>query len=133
MKVEYYINKRDGGQRVAYVRHQAFRPGFEYVDGRWHLEVVPDYLFTFDGERESRRADEMLAGIKKREKNLAVLGHIRMWEHILTRPPSLLTDEPPLLLFGPLLTVEVPVGLDDALWRGKVSDDALVGQEELAA
>jgi hypothetical protein len=133
VKVEYYIDKRDGEQRVSYVRHQAFRPGFEYVDGRWHLEVVPDYLFTFDGEHESRWADEKLAGIKKREKNLAVLGHMRMWEHILTRPPSLLTDEPPLLLFGPLLTIEVPIGLDDALWRGKVSDDCVAGQGELAA
>ena len=133
VKVEYYIDKRDGEQRVAYVRHQAFRPGFEYIDGRWHLEIVPDYLFTFDGEHESRRADEKLAGIKKREKNLAVLGHMRMWEHILMRPPSLLTDEPPLLLFGPLLTIEVPVGLDDALWRGKVADDGGTGQEELAA
>lgn len=134
VKVEYYLNKRDGEQRIAYVRHQAFRPGFENVDGRWHLEVVPDYLFTFDGERESRRADEMLSGIKRREKNLAVLGHMRMWEHILTRPPSLLSDEPPLLLFGPLLTLEVPVGLDDAAWRGKASkDDTMAGQDELAA
>lgn len=133
VKVEHYIDKRDGERRVAYVRHQAFRPGFEYVDGRWHLEIVPDYLFTFDGERETRFADEKLAGIKKREKNLAVLGHLRMWEHILTRPPSLLSDEPPLLLFGPLLTVEVPVGLDDALWRGKGGDRTLPGQEELAA
>jgi hypothetical protein len=133
VKVEYYLDKRDGEQRVSYVRHQAFRPGFEYVDGRWHLEVVPDYLFTFDGEHESRRADEKLAGIKKREKNLAVLGHMRMWEHILTRPPSLLSDEPPLLLFGPLVTVEVPVGLDDAAWRGQSTDDGVIGQEELAA
>lgn len=133
VKVEHYIDKRDGERRVAYVRHQAFRPGFEYVDGRWHLEIVPDYLFTFDGERETRFADEKLAGIKKRERNLAVLGHVRMWEFILTRPPSLLSDEPPLLLFGPLLTVEVPIGLDDALWRGKGGDRALPGQEELAA
>lgn len=134
VKVEYYINKRDGEQRVAYIRHQAFRPGFEYVDGRWHLEIVPDYLFTYDGEHESRHADERLSGIKRREKNLAVLGHMRMWEHILTRPPSLLTDEPPLLLFGPLVTIEVPIGLDDNLWRGKSSgDDPIAGQEELAA
>jgi Domain of unknown function (DUF4365) len=133
VKVEHYIDKRDGERRVAYVRHQAFRPGFVVVDGRWHLEIVPDYLFTFDGEHVSRRADEKLAGIKMREKNLAVLGHMRMWEHLLTRPPSLLSDEPPLLLFGPLLTIDVPVGIDDALWRGKVSDDGVTGQEELAA
>lgn len=134
VKVKHYLSKRDGEQRIAYVRHHAFRPGFVRVDGRWHLEIVPDYLFTYDGERESRRAAEYLAGIKQREKNLAVLGHMRMWEHLLTRPPSLMTDEPPLLLFGPLVRVEVPVGLDDAAWRGKDSGPAAMpGQEELAA
>ena len=134
VKVKHYLSKRDSKQRVSYVRHHAFRPGFVHVDGRWHLEVVPDYLFTYDGDRESWRAAEYLAGIKQREKNLAVLGHMRMWEHILTRPPSLLTDEPPLLLFGPLLRVEVPTGLDDAAWRGKDSSPPVIaGQEELAA
>jgi hypothetical protein len=58
-----------------------------------------------------------------------------MWEHLLTRPPSLLRPEPGLLTFGQLRAVEVPVGIDDALWRGKEAgrDDGPAGQQELAA
>jgi hypothetical protein len=135
VKVEHYFDKRRDEQRLKYVRHQAFRPGFQQVDGRWHLEIEPDYLFTYDGERESYRADEYMAGIKRLDKNLAVVGHLRMWEYLLTRPPSLLHPEPGLLTFGDLRTVDVPVGIDDALWRGKDpgNDDGTPGQEELAA
>jgi hypothetical protein len=99
------------------------------------LEIEPDYLFTYDGERESYRAEEYMAGIKRLDKNLAVVGHLRMWEYLLTRPPSLLHPEPGLLTFGDLRTVDVPVGIDDALWRGKDpgNDDGTPGQEELAA
>ncbi|MEJ7792033.1 MAG: hypothetical protein WKF65_08700 [Gaiellaceae bacterium] len=38
------------------------------------------------------------------------------------------------LVFGPLRTVRVPVGIDDALWRGRERGaDELPGQQELAA
>lgn len=135
VKVEYYFDKRREEQRLKYVRHHAFRPGFQRVDGRWHLEIEPDYLFTYDGERENYRADEYMAGIKRLDKNLAVVGHLRMWEYLLTRPPSLLHPEPGLLTFGDLQAVDVPVGIDDALWRGKdpSNNDGTPGQEELAA
>lgn len=134
IKVAYYFDKRRDEQRLKYVRHHAFRPGFQLVDGRWHLEVEPAYLFTYDGERENFRADEYMTGIKRLDKNLAVVGQLRMWEYLLTRPPSLLAPEPGLLTFGQLRTVEVPVGIDDALWRGKdARDDGPPGQEELAA
>ena len=104
VKVEYWLDKRSNEQRVGYIRHQAFRPGFQRVDGCWHLEIEPDYLFTHDGEREHYKADEYLAGIKRLDKNLAVIGHVRMWEHVLTRPASLLDAEPSLLAFGTLAT-----------------------------
>jgi len=135
VKVKHYIDRKSGKERLKYVRHQAFRPGFVEADGVWHLEIEPDYYFTRDGERESAFADEYLAGIKRLDKNTAVLGHLRMWEHLLSRPPSLLSNEPPLLGFGKLVTVEVEVGIDDALWRGRENRDAdaLPGQEELAA
>lgn len=135
VKVEHYLDKRRGERRLKYVRHHAFRPGFVRVDGHWRLEVEPEYLFTYDGERENFRADEYLAGIKRLDRNLAVVGQLRMWEYFLTRPPSLLMPEPPLLTFGPLETVEAPVGIDDDLWRGKDAGGREVagGQDELAA
>lgn len=134
VKVEYYFDKRRNESRLKYVRHHAFRPGFVLVDGRWHLEVEPDYLFTWDGERDNYRADEYMAGIKRLDRNSAVVGQLRMWEYLLTQPPSLLRDEPPLLTFGPLQLVEAPVGIDDDAWRGKASGPTGIdGQEELAA
>ena len=133
--MEHYFDKRRDEQRLKYVRHLAFRPGFQRVDDRWHLEIEPDYVFTYDGERTNYRADEYMAGIKRLDRNLAVLGHLRLWEFLLTRPPSLLHTEPGLLTFGDLRTVDVPVGIDDELWRGKASasDDGNRGQEALAA
>ncbi len=80
-------------------------------------------------------APTALAGIKRLDKNKAVIGQLRMWEHLLTRPPSLLDAEPPLLTFGELRTVRVAIGIDDRLWLGKETGarHATPGQEELAA
>lgn len=134
VKVAHYLDKQRGEQRLKYVRHHAFRPGFQHVDGRWFLTIEPDYLFTYDGERKNFRGDEYLAVIKRFEKNLAVVGHLRMWEYLLTRPPSLLRPDVPLLTFGELTKADVPVGIDDALWRGKQAPkETIPGQEELAA
>jgi hypothetical protein len=102
VKVKYFFDKKLKEERLAYIRHHAFRPGFRRIDGRWHLEIEPDYLFTSDGRRESRRAAEHLSGIKRLDRNLAVIGQLRMWAHLLTRPPSLLVIEPTLLTFGEL-------------------------------
>jgi hypothetical protein len=136
VKVSYYEDPKTRETRLGYVRHHAFRPGFQLVDGTWHLEVEPTYLFTSDGHRPHRREDVLLAGIKRLERNLAVIGQLQMWEHVLTRPPSLLKSEPPLLSFGKLVVARSPIGIDDAQWQGKAQaggDDAIPGQEELAA
>jgi hypothetical protein len=135
VKVERFYSKELKEERLSYIRHHAFRPGFRRIDGRWHLEIEPDYLFTRDGRHESRRAAQYLSGIKGLDRNLAVLGHLKMWAHLLTRPPSLLASESPLLTFGELITVEVSPGIDDDLWQGKRSqnEDQISGQEELAA
>lgn len=135
VKVRHFYDKKLKEERLDYIRHHAFRPGFRRIDGRWHLEIEPDYLFTRDGRHESRRAHEHLSGIKRLDRNLAVIGHLRMWAHLLTRPPSLLSEEPPLLTFGELVTVEVSPGIDDELWLGRAAarPEEIDGQQELAA
>lgn len=135
VKVKHFFDKKLEEERLSYIRHHAFRPGFRRIDGRWHLEIEPDYLFTRDGRRESRRAHEYLSGIKRLDRNLAVIGHLKMWAHLLTRPPSLLMVEPPLLTFDELVAVEVSPGIDDALWLGKATPhpEEIDGQQELAA
>jgi hypothetical protein len=134
IKVDRYFDKRCDEERLKYVRHHAFRPAFQAVDGTWCLAVEPDYLFTYDGERRNYRGDEYLAGIKRLDRNVAVLGQLRLWEHLLTRPPSLLRQETPLLTFGQLLSLSVGIGIDDAAWRGADADDPEIpGQQEIAA
>lgn len=135
VKIERFYNKELKEERLSYIRHHAFRPGFRRIDGRWYLEIEPDYLFTRDGRQESRRAARYLSGIKGLDRNLAVIGHLKMWAHLLTRPPSLLASESPLLTFGELVTVQVSPGIDDELWLGKRTQDdgQIAGQEELAA
>ena len=135
IRVERFFDKRRSEERLKFVRHHAFRPTFQEVDGNWCLAVEPDYLFTYDGERPNFRGDQYLAGIKKLDRNLAVLGHLRLWEHLLTRPPSLLRQELPLLIFGPLLPLSVDVGIDDAAWLSAEThgDSDAPGQQELAA
>ena len=134
VKVARYFDKRRKEERLKYVRHHAFRPTFQRIDDAWHLAVEPEYLFTYDGQRPNFRGDEYLAGIKRLDKNLAVVGQLRLWEYLLTRPPSLLNQESPLIVFDGLRNVSVPVGIDDAAWRGRNRpSDEVPGQQELAA
>jgi hypothetical protein len=126
----------DGVERISYIRHHAFYPRFFRLGDAWYLGVRPTYYYSFDGEHESRRADVLAAGLKRREKNGAVLGSFRMWERWLTKPPSLLGEEPPLLVFGPAETVHVDRTLDEKRWDGAlepVGDDQLPGQQRFAA
>lgn len=135
VKVKHFYDKKLQEERLAYIRHHAFRPGFRRIDRRWYLEIEPDYLFTSDGRRESRRAPEYLSGIKRLDRNLAVIGQLKMWAHLLTRPPSLLAVESPLLTFGELVAVDISPGIDDELWQGKTTprSEEITGQQELAA
>jgi hypothetical protein len=126
----------DGVERISYIRHHAFTPRFLRLAETWYLSIQPTYYYSFDGERESARADVLAAGLKKRERNGAVLGSLRMWERWFTRPPSLLGGEPPLLVFGPAETVDVDRLLDEKRWEGAAESaggGALPGQEQMAA
>ena len=126
----------DGEVVVSYVRHHAFAPRFLRLDGHWYLCVEPTYYYSWNGERESARADVLAAGMKRLERNGAVLGSLRMWERWLMRPPSLLEAEAPLLIFGPAETVDVDRRLDEKRWNGEVSDgpgNVIPGQEQMAA
>lgn len=133
IKVKYFTHKPTRERRLSYVRHLAFAPRFKRVHSVWHLAIEPDFLFTHDGQNETMHADELLAGIKRIERNKSVLAHIELWQHVLAEPPSLLALEQPLLTFGSLVTVEVPIGLDDRAWRTTDSEGGDVLQEMLAA
>ena len=109
-----YQRKDDPG-RVAYYRHVGFERRFEQLGGRWYLRINPTYHFTSDGREPDPFREERLAGIKQRERNMAVSGTVVMFAALLTEQ-SLFTRDYPLLKFGDLLRVSIDAAVPDDLW-----------------
>ena len=95
---------------------------FRSVDGAWYLEITPTYHFTWDGYRESWYYEDNLKGIKRLERNLAVLGQLLMWGDYLSRPDDLVTAPYPYLQFGALPTISIDWGIADQDWLGREED-----------
>ena len=107
--------RKDDPERVAYYRHVGFERRFEMFDGRWYLRINPTYHYTDDGHEPYAFREEQLAGIKQRERNLAVGGGVIMFAALL-RDRDLFAREYPLLEFGNLMTVAVDAGIPNELW-----------------
>jgi hypothetical protein len=111
-----YGKKSDPKQR-AYCRHSAFKGYFVRLKGEWFLEITPTYHFTSDGYHQDLFRAEHLKGIKRLERNPAVVGQLLMWVDYLKRSVhDLYKPEYPFLKFGDLATVEVTVSLPDEIW-----------------
>lgn len=116
--VQNYENTNAEGERFVWMRHLAFRPRFKRFDGRWYLEITPTYVFTWDGRRLYRFHEEWLSRIKQIERNRAVLSALALWaDYLGNESPDLFRD--PVLRFGRLMTVDLPVGIDDDSWSNK--------------
>lgn len=117
--------RKDDAATTAYYRHSAFEGNFVRHDGAWFLEIEPTYWFTRDGRQPDLFAEERLAGIKRLEKNAAVLGQLHMWAAVLTEPASLFRDAYPHLAFGALKQLDLPCGIEDEIWvkREESGDD----------
>jgi hypothetical protein len=111
-------------------RHSAMWGQFQRYDGRWYLEITPTYVFTGpDGVAPSRFAAEWQTGIKRLEKNNALLGQAVMWEEILSASEDLFVDPYPYLSFGRLLAFNIDRGIDDASWAATDDDVDAIGRE----
>lgn len=110
-----YKKKSDPSQR-AYCRHSAFEGQFLRLGDKWYLEITPTYHFTWDGYKKDMFREERLQGIKRLDRNPAVLGQLRMWAVYLSRPQDLLSSNYPFLRFGQLATVDINVSLPDDVW-----------------
>ena len=86
--------------------------------GACHLD--PTYRFTSDGRQVHHNASKLLSGIRKLEKNPAVLGQAVMWGSLLKDPGDaghVCADAPYSHLgFGDFLAFESPVGISDDEW-----------------
>ena len=110
--VQKYEGENADGERFVWLRHLAFRPRFKCFDGQWYLEVTPTYVFTWDGDRLYNFHEEWLSRIKQFERNRAVLSALLLWADYLGNESQDLFSNP-TLEFGPPVTVELPVGIDD--------------------
>jgi hypothetical protein len=128
-----YRSKKDPA-KIAYYRHVGFEPRFRRFDGRWCLEVNPTYRFTSDGEEPHPFREEYLSGIKSIEGSGAVGGLVVMFAALLADREGLFADNYPYLGFGGLLGVDLPVGIDDSLWRKRDlmprSDESAMAADE---
>lgn len=130
VRIEYQSLKRKASREVfkqyqsksdptrnTYCRHSAFRGYFLWLNGGWFLEITPTYHFTRNGYEDYPYRNELLKGIKRLERNPAVVGQLLMWADILNRPiKSLFSQEYPFLGFGDLQKVQVDAGIPDAIW-----------------
>lgn len=116
------MSKKHPGQ-ISYWRHLALEPQFILLDGIWHLQITPTYLFTFDGHHLSRFAEDNLKGIKKLEKNNAVLRNVLTWASFLQPKTDWFATRYELLTFGPLLKTEVAAGIIDQEWLSHADED----------
>jgi hypothetical protein len=130
-----YGKRRDAPDLKSYYRHAGLRWQFIEVEGEWFCELKPDYFFTSNGYRESPFADEKLAGIKRMDKQRAVLGETELWAGILQGDPTedqldIDVDMPKrILAFGQLVTFPVTLGIEDREWKAPsesgIDDDQL--------
>jgi nucleoside phosphorylase len=117
IRVVFHREKvRQDGRRFTHLRHNAFRGRFRLIDGTWHLEVTPTYRFTSDGVRKYRFHEDQLRGIKKLERNRAVLSQILLWTDVLCPPLSLFPGPSRLLRFGPGLVLQATKSVPDEQW-----------------
>ena len=108
--------ERKDGRKFPYLRHNAFRGRFRRIDGAWHLEVTPTYRFTSDGKNKYRFHEDQLRGIKRIERNRAVLTQVLVWADVLCPPLSLFSGAPRVLRFGPGLVFGATRSVPDEQW-----------------
>lgn len=131
-----YAQRRDDSGLKGYYRHAGLRWQFIEVDGDWYCELKPDYFFSSNGYRESPFADEKLAGIKRLDKQRAVLGETELWAGILGGDPAEdrldvnVDEDQRILTFGDLVTFAVEYGIQDQDW--KAPGDTDVDEDQLA-
>lgn len=125
-----------GSAEPAHYRHSAFYGHFVRYDGTWYLEINPTYHFTSDGRRSYRFAHNSLSGLKRLEKNAAVMGQVVMWAALLQEyfPPPDLIDATVerRLQFGALPTVTIERGIPDEVWlKTEEGDEAGAIESEI--
>jgi nucleoside phosphorylase len=111
--VAHYQRKSKSGKPTKYLRHNAFQGRFRFLGGQWYLEITPTYRFTYNGKDLDRYHETLLSGIKRLERNRAVLSQLLIWQAVL-RAPWPRADRSRLLEFAPLTSFQFTSGVDES-------------------
>lgn len=115
-------SKKHEGQ-VDFVRHHAFVPRFERLEGEWYLIVNPTYFFTINGFTPHSYPSALLAGKKRMDNSASLRGQVIMWHRFLTQreraPRDLFVqkaDEELPLKFGEPPKVSLETRVPEDVW-----------------
>ena len=118
----FYAQLKRNGDGYSFCRHLGFRAQFLRLEGKWYIEINPQYRFTSDGDRRSKFEAEYISKLKRMQHNDAVRQEVQAIAAYLTEQPSLLTPDYRFLAFGELLEFDVPFGFDESAWRAEEDD-----------
>lgn len=114
--VNHYLRRSKDGREFPCLRHAAMRGQFRELGGTWYLEVEPTYVFTADGREKHRFHEDLLAGIKRLERNRAVVSHVMLWGAVLAPERDLFEARVRHLGFGPVVELRVDRSIPDKAW-----------------
>lgn len=102
---------------IFYYRHLAFRAEVRCFDNDWFVAINPTYIFTYNGNQLSKRIDEYLSNIKRREYNSNVVRYVRALGQFLQRQQKgNMFEKPELIKIEPMEPFEFQYGIDDKRW-----------------
>ncbi len=122
----YY--KKSDPAAVSHFRHAAFNGSFQRFGREWYLQITPTYVYTVDGHRLSRFQGDLLAGIKRFDRNAAVVGQVVMWGEYLTPTAGLFDNKYPYLTLGKPEKFQVNRTINDETWASQDSTDQKSGE-----
>lgn len=118
----FSVHRNKAGD-VSYYKHGAAELQFRRFGDQWFLEIQPTYVYTSDGDKIHRHQSELLTGIKRLDRNPAVLGQVLMWADVIRRSGSSESGTYRYLAFGKLAQLALDVGIDDRDWRTDLGED----------
>ncbi len=110
-----YYRKNDP-ETVSHFRHAAFSGSYQRYGREWYLQITPTYVYTVDGHRPSRLQGELLAGIKRFDRNAAVVGQVVMWGEFLTPGSQLFSQPYPYLQLEKPERFQIDREINDVAW-----------------
>lgn len=108
--------RKDSPTEIGFLKHAALDWRFLLVGQQWFCVLNPTFHYTRDGQHESAYMSDLLAGIKRLDRNLAVLGHTVMWASYLKGDAGVFEPRETIITYGDLVTLTADSGIDDDLW-----------------